>query len=77
MGRTMYGPRPAEADSVQYRRSIWVVKPVRAGEMILPEHLAVLRPNYGLHPSNWARLLGMRAVCDLEPNTPMKWGYVK
>lgn len=77
MGKVVFGVRPGEQTSQQYRRSIWLVKPIKAGEVLTPDHLAILRPNYGLHPKYWDRIIGRTVECDLMPNTPMNWGYIK
>mgnify|MGYP001564626580 CR=1 FL=1 len=70
--------RPAsEATSRQYRRSIWLVKPVHAGEILTEEHLAILRPDYGVEPHCWDKLIGKEVNTDLVANTPMSWTYLK
>jgi N-acetylneuraminate synthase len=77
MGDVVFGPRPGEETSLQYRRSIWVVKAARAGEEITEEHLAVLRPASGVKPYNWDKLIGMRFTKDVSPCTPMSWDLVE
>jgi len=77
MGDVVFGPRPGEETSLQYRRSIWVVKAARAGEEITEAHLAVLRPATGVKPYNWDKLIGRRFTQDVLPCTPMSWDLVE
>jgi N-acetylneuraminate synthase len=77
MGDVVFGPRPGEETSLQYRRSIWIVKAARAGEEITAEHLAVLRPATGVKPYNWDKLIGKRFTKDVLPCTPVSWDLVE
>lgn len=76
LGKALFGPRPCELDSVQYRRSIWLVKPMHAGQVISENDLAILRPNYGLPPEDWDKLIGRAVNRDLEAQTPMLQEYL-
>lgn len=75
-GERKFGPKPCEETSYQYRRSIWLVKDIEKGEVLTSNHLAILRPNYGVEPRYLEQLIGERVKCNLEANTPMKWEYV-
>lgn len=73
LGTSIFGARsPEEATSLQYRRSVWVVKPLKAGEQITDEHVAVLRPAYGLHPRLLGDIIGKRVNQEVGANTPMR-----
>jgi N-acetylneuraminate synthase len=58
-------------ESKQYKRSLWVVKPVAAGECFTRDNIAVLRPFDGLHPSRLPKVLTERAACSIPANTPL------
>jgi len=77
MGDVVFGQRMGEETSLQYRRSIWIMKGARAGEKITEAHLAVLRPNTGVKPYNWDKLIGRRFTKDVSPCTPMSWDLVE
>jgi N-acetylneuraminate synthase len=77
MGEVKFGPRPGEETSLQYRRSIWIVKAAKAGEAITESHIAVLRPASGVKPDNWDKLIGKRFTKDVSPCTPMSWDLVE
>jgi pseudaminic acid synthase len=68
IGVPSYGPGPGE--STDLRRSLWVIKDVRAGEMLsLNINVATARPALGLPPST--NLAGNRASRDLKAGTPL------
>jgi len=77
MGDVQFGCRESEKTSFQYRRSVWVVRDVKAGEVITKNHLAILRPNYGAEPSFWDKIVGSTAKYDLAANSPMLLEYLE
>ncbi len=54
------------------RRSIYLVKDLRAGEILTAEHVKSIRPALGLEPYRLPELLGRRALCDLKAPLPLK-----
>jgi N-acetylneuraminate synthase len=73
LGSVRYGPSPAEEPSRAFRRSIFVVTDVRAGERITEEHLRMLRPAAGLPPLELPTVLGRIARVDIAAGTPLQW----
>lgn len=71
IGTVQFGCRESEKSSYQYRRSIWLIKDVVAGQVITAEDLAILRPNYGANPMFFDMLVGMKARHDMKAGTPM------
>jgi N-acetylneuraminate synthase len=55
------------------RRSIFVVKDIKAGQRIDRDCLRVVRPGAGLHPRYLGRMLGGRAARDLKAGSPLEW----
>ena len=45
-----YERKPAEEPNIKFRRSVYFVKDIRAGEVIKQEHIRRIRPGFGLHP---------------------------
>lgn len=74
MGSIAYGPTGDQASSLKYRRSIYVARDVRAGETILADDLAVIRPGLGLAPKHIDQLIGKKAIRDLSRGEPSSWG---
>ncbi|HLK11866.1 MAG TPA: pseudaminic acid synthase [Candidatus Binatia bacterium] len=73
LGRADAGPGPVEAESRRYRRSLFVVRDVRAGEPFTERNVRSIRPADGLPPRCLAQVLGRRAARDVARGTPMSW----
>lgn len=76
LGEVHYGVREEEAKSRAFRRSLFVVKDVKAGEIFAEENVRSIRPGYGLHPRHLHQILGSRASMDVARGTPLKWEMV-
>jgi len=76
LGRVHYGVSPAEAASRAFRRSLFVVKDVRAGEPLTAENVRSIRPADGLHTRHLDEVLARRASRDLARGTPLTWDCV-
>ena len=56
-----------------FRRSLYVVADVQAGDVVTPENVRSIRPGYGLPPRYYDDVMGLRFVRDVEKATPMSW----
>lgn len=65
------GPSPSELPSRAFRRSLFVVKDVRAGEPFTAENVRAIRPGNGLPPSEYEAVLRRRAATDARRGTPL------
>jgi N-acetylneuraminate synthase len=77
LGQVSYGPTERERPSLAFRRSLFVVAPVRAGERFTEHNVRSIRPGYGLHPRHLAEVLGRVAARDVAVGTPMAWELVE
>lgn len=77
LGEVRYDPTAAETASRVFRRSLFVVKDVRAGEVFTPENVRSIRPGHGLHPRYLGEILGRYACTDLAAGTPLRWQHVR
>jgi len=77
LGSVRYGPSARERSSLVFRRSLFVVRDVRAGEVFTDENVRAIRPGDGLAPKDLARVLGRRAALDIERGTPLSWDLVR
>jgi len=77
LGSVSYGPTALELDSLQFRRSLYVVQDVKAGDVLTVENLRCVRPGKGLEPKYYELLLGRRVRKDIKRGTPMKWQLVE
>lgn len=76
LGRVSYGPTTAEHSSIQFRRSIYVVRPIAAGEELTRENVRVIRPGFGLPPADLNQVLGHTASRDLARGTALQWNLL-
>jgi pseudaminic acid synthase len=67
------GPSPAEEDSRRYRRSLFVVEDVAAGQAFTQRNVRSIRPAAGLHTRHYEEVLGRHAARDIVRGTPLAW----
>ena len=72
LGDVDYGRKSSEQGNAQFRRSLYFVKALRAGEQITPDAVRSVRPGFGLAPKHLDRVLGRRVARDVAANTPVR-----
>lgn len=77
LGKIAYGPTPAEEKSLQFRRSLYVVKDMQAGEVFTRDNLRAVRPGFGLPPKYCDILLGKKVKRDVPKGTPVSWDLLE
>lgn len=73
LGHIQYGIQPAEEKASKSKRSIYVAKNIRAGEVLTEDNLKIIRPGYGLETRYWEIVLGRKATGDLKAGQPLSW----
>jgi pseudaminic acid synthase len=73
LGVVSYGPTPAERAGLVFRRSIYIAKDMKAGDVFTAENLRCVRPGMGLPPKFYKEILGRRVVRDAKKGSPMSW----
>jgi len=73
MGQVSYGPTAAEMKSLQFRRSLYVVKDLKAGELLTVDNLRAIRPGLGLPTKYISVFLGKRVARDVKRGTALDW----
>jgi len=76
LGEVRYGPSPSETSSLTFRRSLFVVAAVDAGEPFSAANVRSIRPGHGLPPRFLPEVLGKRATRRLEAGTPLLWDAI-
>ena len=76
LGAVRYGEGAEEARSRLYRRSLFVVEDVAAGEELTSRNVRSIRPGHGLHPRFLRAVLGQPAARALARGTPLAWDMV-
>ncbi|MFZ5957319.1 pseudaminic acid synthase [Pseudomonas knackmussii] len=71
LGSVKYGPKPSEQKNIKFRRSLYFVKDLKAGEVITTDSIKSVRPGYGLSPSHLSRVVGKIAKINIKANSPV------
>lgn len=77
LGSVHYGVSERESKSMAFRRSLFVVKDMRAGDLFTEENVRSIRPGHGLHPRYLKDILGRRAAEGIAKGTPLAWDLIK
>lgn len=73
LGRVRYGACENEVKSRAFRRSLFVIENLKAGEIFTEKNVRSIRPAHGLHPRHLRNVLGKKARHDLKRGIPLKW----
>lgn len=73
LGEPRIGARESEKEGLRFRRSLFVVEDVRAGERVTPANVRSIRPAGGLMPGEFERVVGKTFSTDVERGTPLTW----
>ncbi|WP_296869705.1 pseudaminic acid synthase [Tibeticola sp.] len=76
MGQVHYGATDAEKPSLQFRRSLYVVRDLRAGDVLGPDAVRAIRPGFGLPPKHLDQVIGRRVRQDVTRGTPLSWSLM-
>lgn len=71
LGRIQYGASAAEAKSLLFRRSLYVVRDIAAGEVLSGDNVRAIRPGLGLPPGQLDLVLGKRVTRAVRRGTPL------
>ncbi|WP_420472431.1 pseudaminic acid synthase [Brevundimonas sp. FT23042] len=73
LGRISYGATEAERKSLSLRRSLYIAKDVKAGEVLDHTSVRAVRPGHGLSPKFIDFVIGRRVSRDAPAGTPVGW----
>jgi pseudaminic acid synthase len=76
MGTIQYGVQKAEEKSRLYKRSVYAVKDIAAGEAFTPENIRVIRPGDGLEPKYYEMLILRTSKIPIKRGTPITWNII-
>jgi len=77
LGKVTYDLQGCERGSTVFRRSIYVVRDIAAGEELTNTNVRSIRPGHGLPPKHMPDILGRRATRDLKRGEPLDWDAVE
>lgn len=70
-GDVHYGPTEGEAGNLRFRRSLFAVKDIKAGEKLTSENVRSIRPSVGVSPKYLHEILGKNALANMSKGTPI------
>ena len=76
LGSVRYTTCKHEESSRIFRRSLFVVQDMKAGDVFTIENVRSIRPGFGLHPRFFNGTLGCRALCDIKKGTPLSRSHI-
>lgn len=72
LGKREWSIQDSEKESRRLRRSLYIVKDVKAGELLTTENVRAIRPGEGCSPKYLEQLLGKRFSADAKMGTPLR-----
>ena len=72
LGQVDYGRKSSEQGNVKFRRSLYFVREMKAGDLIVASAVRSVRPGFGLAPKYLKEIIGRRILVDVNANTPVK-----
>lgn len=73
LGEVSYEMQEQEKKSVVFRRSLYIVEDMKAGDIITEKKMRSIRPGLGLKPKYYSIVLGKRIKKDVTKGTPVNW----
>ncbi|RBP69257.1 pseudaminic acid synthase [Marinobacter nauticus] len=77
LGKVDYGRKSSEQGNVQFRRSLYFVKDLKAGDFVVEDAIRSVRPGYGVAPKEFDKLVGLQLREDVNANTPVRMDLLK
>jgi N-acetylneuraminate synthase len=76
LGRISYDRQASEKGNLMFRRSLYAVEDIRAGEAITGGNVRSIRPGHGLPPKHLPSVLGRTARTDIPRGTALDWALL-
>ena len=76
LGKINYQSTKGENVLNKFRRSLYISKDMKKGEVLTKDNVKVIRPGFGMHPRNYEDLLGKKISLDVKKGTPLKWELI-
>ena len=77
LGQVNYERTEAEKGNVKFRRSLYVVKDIKAGEVLTTDNVRSIRPGFGLAPKHYEAVLGRKVTQALSRGTALSFGMIE
>ena len=71
LGKVDYGMKSSEQANIKFRRSLYFVKALKAGDVITANAVRSVRPGYGIAPKFVEHIVGKKVVRNIPKNSPV------
>jgi len=76
LGQVSYGATEAEKKSIVFRRSLYVVKDLRVGDVLTTDNVRAIRPGLGLPTKYLEVVLGKTVKQNVNRGTALSWEII-
>jgi len=76
LGVAGYERKPVENSSMKFRRSLYFVEDIKAGDIITDKNIRRIRPGFGLAPKYLEKLIGKKVKVDIQRGTATTWDLI-
>jgi len=77
LGGIRYGPTEEEKNSLAFRRSLYITRDMKSGDVLTRENVRAIRPGFGLPPKYMNVVLGRQIKSDARKGTPLTWDVLR
>lgn len=76
LGQGEFQRSPSEMQNIKFRRSLYVVEDIQAGQSFTSKNVRSIRPGFGMPPKYLFDVLGQKALVDLNRGTPLQTYHI-
>jgi N-acetylneuraminate synthase len=76
LGKIDYSRKSSEIGNIKFRRSLYFVKDVEAGDLVTEENVKSIRPGFGLPPKFKSDIIGRTIIKSAQLGTPFNWDFI-
>jgi len=73
VGKVGYTRQQAEEANRIFRRSVYFMRDMKAGEIVKEQDIRRIRPGIGIEPKHFSALVGKKLKADVTRGTPTNW----
>lgn len=77
LGAVTYERMSSEQSNAKFRRSLYFVRPLKAGDRITADSIRSVRPGFGLEPRFFEEIVGLRVNADVDYGSPVAWSSIE
>ena len=76
LGNVKYGLTSDEINMVKFKRSVYVSKDVKKGELFSKKNIRVIRPGFGIKPKYFDLIIGKKSKYNIPAGKPLSWDLI-